>query len=351
MELIDEIIISIEKYCTDLEAVRNILFITFDGYDIQKKQRELTIYEPQSNEAMLKKFLVCKKIQGCSDRTLKQYGMEIRKLLERIGKPVTDVTTDDIRKMIAYRIKSGVSKTTVNNEKRDLSSFFTWCTAENIMLRNPMLAVPSMKTPKTKKDAFKDMEIAQMRSLLKDKRTKCIFEILLSTGCRVNELINIRNDEIDGDTILVHGKGAKDRYVYLNAAALYALNQYQSERKDASEWLFPGGKPEMFAAAKKGKVKLSRNKPEWYLNTELVDIDKHVDAGTIERRIREIGRKCGVKAHPHKFRRTCATNALRSGMPVEMVSKMLGHNNISTTQIYLDLNENDLKTMHHRYVR
>ena len=77
----------------------------------------------------------------------------------------------------------------------------------------------------------------------------------------------------------------------------------------------------------------------------------HIGKGTIEARTRELANLAGVeKANPHKFRRTCATMALRRGMPIEQVSKMLGHEELSTTQIYLDLSEKDLEYAHSKYV-
>ena len=97
-----------------------------------------------------------------------------------------------------------------------------------------------MKQKKTKKNAFKDEEIVKMRDHLQTTREKAIFEVLLSTGCRVSELVQIKLDDFqDDNSIIVHGKGQKDRYVYMNANAKFAYQQYMNDRKDNSIWLFP----------------------------------------------------------------------------------------------------------------
>lgn len=163
----------------------------------------------------------------------------------------------------------------------------------------------------------------------------------------MTELVNILLSDINGDEILIHGKGEKDRIVYLNAKAQWALNEYLEERTDSNHYLFPGGS---FMTINQRPSKKRKDLREWYKDPEMVDESRHIDKCTIESMIRKIGRKAGVKAHPHKFRRTCATFALRRGMPIEQVSKMLGHESIETTQIYLDLSEQDLKEAHKKYV-
>jgi site-specific recombinase XerD len=347
MELIDKIMSQISDYVTDPMVVSNCLYIAMQDYSITKKTTELTEYVPDSNEILIKKFLVSKKIKGCTDRTLLYYGNELPKILERIGKNVIDVKVDDIRLWIALRLRDGVSATTIGNEKRVLSSFFTWLHGEDIIHKNPMVAIDTMKQKKTQKEAFKDDEVVAMRNLLVTSREKAIFELLLSTGCRVSELVGIKLDEIQEDcSILVHGKGQKDRYVYMNANAKFAYQQYMNDRKDHSIWLFP-----RMISIQSEEFRKGKGMKDWYKNPKLVNEAEHADKGTIEFNVRKWGKKCNVRAYPHKFRRTCATNALRNGMPIEMVSRMLGHSNIGTTQIYLDLNDDQMKLMHERYVR
>ena len=347
-ELIDEIMLNISNYVTDQMAVSNSLYITLEHYEINKKSTDLVEYKPQDNEFYIRKFLVAKKTNGCTDRTLKFYNAEARKILQRIGKPIVEITSDDVRLYIAKRIKDGVTNTTIGNEKRVLSSLFAYLHGEDTIHKNPMLSIDTMKQKKTQKEAFKDYEVVAMRDNLRTSRERAIFELLLSTGCRVSELVNIKMDEFqDDDSILVHGKGQKDRFVYLNANAKYAVEKYLNDRKDNSIYLFP----RMKSIKDVDKKTPKSNMPLWYMHPENVDESNHVDKGSVEFIIRTLGRKVNVKAYPHKFRRTCATNALKNGMPIEMVSRMLGHANLSTTQIYLDLNDEQMKMMHQRYVR
>ena len=349
MELVDEIMEHIGDYVTDQFAVSNSIYIILDKYDVKKKSTEIVKYRADTNEMLIKKFLVSKKIKGCTDRTIKFYKEGLNSTFGRIKKNAVDVTIDDLRVWIAYRLRDGVKKVTVSNEIRTMSSFFTWLYGEGIITKNPMVGIETVKQPKTRKNAFNDDDVVKMRNELKNTKEKCIFEMLLSTGCRVSELVGIKIMDINEDaSILVHGKGQKDRFVYLNATARFAVDQYVKDRNDDSIWLFP----RMVSLEKFDKKGMpQRFYGEWYKNPEFVDNSDHADAGTIEYFVRKLGRKVGVDAYPHKFRRTCATNALRNGMPIEMVSKMLGHEQLSTTQIYLDISDESLKYMHEKYVR
>lgn len=207
-----------------------------------------------------------------------------------------------------------------------------------------MSKIEKIKTQRVKKEAFTEMEVERIRNVTSTGREKAIVEFLLSTGCRVAELVGIRLDEIEGDRVLIHGKGQKDRYVYMNAKTQLAVENYLVERKDANPYLFAGG----WSTAVKHMHGAKKN---WYKTEEYVTPDEHLDIGSVQHILRRLAKLAGVKqANPHKFRRTCATFALRRGMPIEQVSKMLGHEQISTTQIYLDLNEEDLAHAHKKYV-
>lgn len=349
MELVDEIMKHIGDYVTDQFAVSNSIYIILDKYDVKKKSTEIVKYKADTNEMLIKKFLVSKKIKGCTDRTIKYYSERLKANFERIKKNAVDVTIDDLRVWIAYRLRDGVKKVTVSNEIRTMSSFFTWLYGEGIITKNPMVGIETVKQPKTRKNAFSDDEIVKMRNELKNTKEKCIFEMLLSTGCRVTELVNIKISDINEDaSILVHGKGQKDRYVYLNAAARFAVDQYVKDRSDGSMWLFP--KMTSILTNKRSGVS-QKDYGEWYKRPEFVEENRHAGSSSIEHFVRTLGNKVGIEAYPHKFRRTCATNALRNGMPIEMVSKMLGHEQLSTTQIYLDISDESLKYMHEKYVR
>ena len=333
----------------NLGDIKNDLYLLLDKYEITSRCTEIAEVHQDRNKELQKRFLVAKQVQGCTDRTLEFYRMSVKKILEEIGKTVDDITPDDIRLYMARRLRiDKVTKVTVGNEMRCLSSFFTYLYTQELIQKNPILKVGKIKMQKIKKEAFTDMEVEKLRMVVEDERERAIVEFLLSTGCRVSELVNVKMTELEGDRVAVHGKGEKDRYVYLNARAQLALQQYMKERKDENIYLFPGGTQ---AAKMKGRKPPRFSTVSWWKNPDNVQPQGHINTSTIEGMMRKLAKKAGVKqANPHKFRRTCATMALRKGMPIEQVSKMLGHEEISTTQIYLDLSEEDLAAAHKKYV-
>lgn len=332
----------------NIRDAKSDFYILLDKYEITSRCTEIAEIHQDRNDILLKRFLVAKQVQGCTERTLLFYGTEIKKIIEVIGKTVDDVTADDIRLYMARRLRiDKVSKTTVGNETRCLSSFYNWLYTQEIIAKNPMFKVAKIKKEKTKKEALTDMEIEKLRMSVKNEMERAIIEILLSTGCRVTELVNIKLTDIEEERVLVHGKGQKDRYVYLNARAMLALQTYLKERKDTNIYVFPKGIAGH--AMKRGGTR--GEMANWWKMPENIESEGHLSQGSVESITRRIAKRSGVKkANPHKFRRTCATMALRKGMPIEQVSKMLGHEELSTTQIYLDLTEDELVLAHRKYV-
>lgn len=333
-----------------LIETKSRLYMLLNEYEIMSRSTEITVLREDRNEELLKRFIIAKTVKGLTRRTIEYYGYAIKFFLDRVGKTIDDITADDIRMYMAIRLeRDKVSKVTVGNELRCVSSMFTWLQEQEILLRNPMGKVEKLKKEKIKKTALTEMEIEMLRGACRGERETFIIELLLSTGCRLSEMCQILLSDIDGNTILVHGKGQKDRYVYLNARAMYAYEKYMELRKDTSPYLFPRRIPVIDKRGKKGKKRITST--NWWQNADLVKPDEHMVGSTLEGITRRIAKRAGVeRANPHKFRRTCATMALRRGMPVEQVSKMLGHEDISTTQIYLDLNESDLRIAHEKYV-
>lgn len=324
-------------------SFKNMIYALVSKYEITSRSTEIVPLNEDRNEEILRRFIIAKKVSGRTDKTLKYYKQSNERTLQYIGKTVDDITPDDIRKYIAMRLgRDKVSKATISNEIRNLSSLFQWLQAEEIILKNPMLKVDKIKQPKTKKEALTDIEIEKLRAIIKNERDKMIFEVLLSTGCRVSEFCQILLTDIEGNRVLVHGKGQKDRYCYFNAKAMLAIETYMNLRKDNNPYLNPKGLYDPHTKACKEK--------NWWKNPENI-VDGYISNSAIENVMRRLARHAGIdQANPHKLRRTCATMALRHGMPVEQVSKMLGHSDIATTQIYLDLSEEDLAIAHKKYV-
>lgn len=345
--LINRICMHFSERVDDLEMLRSELYITLNDYEITNRCTELAETDQECLENVLKRFLVAKAVKGCSERTIQLYSMSVRKVFTEINKRVEDVTPDDIRLYMGLRLRrDGVSKVTVGNEIRSLSSFYAWATAEEIIQKNPMLRVHKIKKQKVRKEALTEMEIERLRMAADGEMQKMMIEVLLSTGCRVTELVNIRIDEIQKDEITVHGKGEKDRKVYLNAKAELAVQVYLAKRRDENPYLLPGAKN---MRERKGMDRKESRKNWWMDRNNLTE--GHITTSTVESTMRTIADRAEVEqANPHKFRRTCATFALRRGMPIEQVSRMLGHEEVGTTQIYLDLKEEDLKRSHEKYV-
>lgn len=272
---------------------------------------------------MIERFLAAKRLQGCTDKTLKRYNWTLLHAKQRIGKPLEDVTAQDVRAYIARRIEQdGISKVTANGELMILRTLYTWARDEEIIEKSPMERIKRIKVPKVQKAAFSDDECERLRQACRNAKETAIIEVLLSTGCRVGELVGIKLEDIHDGKAIVHGKGQKDRMVYFTDRALKAVKEYAAQRCDESPYLIRG----------QGDTSPSSTRSIGHI------VSKIGDRATVPH------------THPHRFRRTCATRALRAGMPLALVSKMLGHADIKTTQIYLDIRESDLEAAHRRYV-
>ena len=352
-ELIEKIVLSLTNIIEDVDMgeLKSRLYIAMKGYDISLESTEIVVREENKNEWLFKRFIVTKTVKGLSPKSLQLYSKTIPKILEYIGKPIQEITSDDIIQYLAIReYKDRVSKTTCANESRYLSSFFDFMAAEGYITSNPVRRLGTIKVEKKKKNAFTDIEVAKIRNSCEGLKEKTIVEMLLSTGCRVSELVSIKIKDIQDRKIIVNGKGNKERTVYLNASALLILDEYmKTMAKTSNPYLFPKIKS-CEKLARKG-MSLQEFHKTSYMNVENVESDGYMPKSSVESMCRRIGERAGVDCvYPHKFRRTCATMALKRGMPIEQVSKLLGHEQLGTTQIYLDLNERDLELAHEKYV-
>lgn len=262
----------------------------------------------------LQEFLDVKALEGCSKATIENYKFNLNKFLLGVGKDPTEIATQDIRKYLAdYKRERGVSNTTLDNMRRVFQSFFTWMHREGYIIKDPCAAVNKIRADKIIKNPYSDEEMELMREAAKNLREKAIIEVLYSTGMRIGELEKLNKDDIDfvNGKAIVFGKGAKEREVYFNVKAQLALKKYLENRNDTNEALFVG------LQSPYNRLKVS----------------------TYEKILRELGGRCGVHCHPHRFRRTCATILLNKGMPIQEVSKVLGHAKLETTMIYCEIDQ------------
>lgn len=342
-ELIEKIMNMLISHNIMSDSIKNELEIILSNYEIETRETAVAVRDEDKNRYYLRKFLIAKTVAGRTKNTLAHYEKILTKILSEINKQADEITADDIRLYLALRDRRDhVSKVTQNNELLIMRSFFAYLMSEELINRNPTMRLERIKEKKIKKKAFTDMEVEELRAGCNNAKETMIVEILLSTGCRVSELAGIKLNEISDNSILIHGKGEKDRIVYLNAKAILAIQKYISERNDINPYLLPKMKRMNETAGYRKNA---------YRYAEYILPDGHSPKDTIEDFCRRLGKRCGIQdVHPHRFRRTCATFALRRGMPIEQVSKMLGHEQIGTTQIYLDLDENDLELAHRKYV-
>lgn len=290
-----------------ISAVDMALTALFQKYEISEACTELAVRD-DSNERIINTYIASMRLEGRSEKTLKQYYDALTKLLDEIPKRIKDIRTNDIRYHLAhYQSTHKVSNATVNNKRKFLSAFFVWATREEIVDKNPMLKINSIKEKYVTKKPFSDIELAKIRDALEDNREKALVEFLLSTGCRVSEVAGLKVGNIDFRTgeCVVLGKGNKERTVYLNNKSMYYLERYLGNFVDADRPLFMNAR---------GRGMTKQN---------------------IEELMRIIGKRAGVlKVHPHRFRRTMATNAMKRGMPVQYIQVILGHSKLDTTMIY-----------------
>jgi len=282
--------------------------------------------EINKNKKIIELFLFSKKVEGCSEKTIEYYQTTIQKMLETINKPAAHITTKDIRDYIGqYRTKNKVSKTTADNIRRILSSFFAWLEDEDYILKNPVRRIKKIKKGKIVKETLTDENIVILRDNCENIRDLAIIDLLISTGMRVGELVNLNREDIDfyERECIVFGKGESERVVYFDAKTKIHLKNYLKTRTDNN--------PALFVSLKQPYKRLGTN--------------------GVERRLRNLGQKTKIKkVHPHKFRRTLATNAIDKGMPIEQVQKLLGHVQIDTTMEYAMVKQNNVKNSHKKYI-
>ena len=252
----------------------------------------------ESSLELLEKFISTKQLEGRSPKTLKYYRQTVEKMLKSIGKHVKAITTDDLREYLAnYQRKTSISKASVDNIRRNLSSFFNWLEDENYILKSPVKRIHRIKTTTAVKETYTEDEMEKLRDACVEVRDLALIEILASTGMRVGELVSLNREDIDFHEreCIVLGKGDKERIVYFDAKTKLHLQEYLKSRTDSNKALFVG----------------------------LRSPYERLQIGGIEVRLRKLGREIGIKkCHPHKFRRTMATVAIDKGMPIEQVGPM-----------------------------
>ena len=327
-ELIRLIESNMGHYLNEIQLVQlnECLNSILNEFEVFKKDNILLADESKENRELLVSFLSAKQIEGCSEKTIDYYRNTISRMLESVNLKIESITTDDLRKYLAdYKNQSNASKSTIDNIRRVLSSFFSWLEDEGYISKNPVRRIHRIKTKRVVKEVLSDENFEVLRDKCDNIRDLAMIELLASTGIRVGELVNLNIDDVlfSERECVVLGKGDSERIVYFDAKTKIHLQKYLESRNDNNPALF-----------------VSLRRPHDRLGIP-----------GVEKRMRKLGHEAKIKKiHPHKFIRTMVTNAIDKGMPIEQVQRLLGHVQIDTTMQYAMENQNNVKISHRKFI-
>ena len=290
-----------------LKQLKQVMEQTLYHYEVT--DTETKPEEDDSNDLIVM-FITAKRIEGCSEKTLKYYQTTIDAMVSALGKNVRHILTEDLRTYLSeYQSRNQSSRVTIDNIRRILSSFFSWLEEEDYIIKSPVRRIHKVKTASSIKETYSDEDLEKMRDNCEVLRDLAMIDMLASTGMRVGEMVLLNRDDMDfaERECVVFGKGDKERIVYFDARAKLHLQEYLDSRTDENPALF-----------------VTLRAPH-----------ERIQIGGIEHRFREMGKRLNIpKVHPHKFRRTLATMAIDKGMPIEQLQRLLGHQRIDTTLQY-----------------
>lgn len=301
------------------KVLENVLFDCEITAQTEKKSSE-------DNPKLIDAFVSAKRIEGCSEKTLKYYRTTIETMVSSIDKEIRHIQTEDLRFYLTdYQSKKQSSRITIDNVRRILSSFFSWLEDEDYILKSPVRRIHKIKTATNIKKTYTDEELEEIRDNCTELRDLAIVDMLASTGMRIGEMVLLNKTDIDfyERECVVFGKGDKERIVYFDARTKIHLQNYINSRTDDNPALF----------------------------VTLRSPHERIKIGGIEVRLREMGKVLEIeKVHPHKFRRTLATMAIDKGMPIEQLQQLLGHKRIDTTLQYAMVKQSNVKQAHRKYI-
>ena len=314
---------------SQLEHLSNVLYVNFHGLEVQEQCTEVVPAGVEGDEAKIRMFVASKKAVNRQTNTLKQYTREIYNMLAFLGKRIEDITGMDLRYYYGVmREQRGIKMSTMQTRLHYLSSFWDFLTTEELVHGNPVKKVGLLKLEKTIKKPYSAADMEALRTSCSTLRDRALVEFLYSTGVRVSELValNVGDIEMGRQELIVYGKGSKERKTYLTDSAKFYLRRYLQTRT-AEEGI--NGRP----------LFVTLDNPH----------DRLTVAG-VQYMLRQLGRRAGVEnVHPHRFRRTIATDLLSRGMPIEQVKEFLGHEKLDTTMIYCTVKEDSVRASHKKY--
>lgn len=306
-----------------MQKLQKVLEIALFNCEITAQTEKKDI---DDNPKLIDAFVAAKRIEGCSEKTLKYYRITIETMVASIDKGIRHIQTEDLRSYLTdYQSKNQSSRVTIDNIRRILSSFFSWLEDEDYILKSPVRCIHKVKTATNIKETYTDEDLEKMRDNCTELRDLAMIDMLASTGMRVGEMVLLNRNDIDFNEreCIVFGKGSKERVVYFDARTKIHLQNYLRSRKDDN--------PALFVSLKSPYERLK--------------------IGGVEVRLREFGKQLGLqRVYPHKFRRTLATTAIDKGMPIEQLQQLLGHRKIDTTLQYAMVKQSNVKIAHRKYI-
>ena len=294
----------------------SIVSDVMEGFDM----REVSFEE--ETDDMLECFLQAMDVQSRSKKTVAHYRLVLGKMLASVKTSARRITVYHLRSYLAKKKEEGLKDSTLAHFREVFSSFFGWLHREGLIEKNPVVNLGNIKVAKEAKKVFTDIDMEKMRQSCRRLVDKAIICFLASTGCRVAELVGLDISAVDLDSMecVVRGKGNKERTVYLDSVTAMYIRNYLATRKDDNKALFVGRTNKRFMT---GGIR---------------DMLKRLEAASHVEHI-----------HPHKFRRTLATNMAKRGMPIQTIAAILGHEKIETTMEYIVLNKEDTKMKYRQY--
>ena len=323
-QIIESIIQQMLQHLDNVQLQRLKSVLEHELFDCEIKTQAKS--DEDDGNQLIDSFITAKRIEGCSEKTLKYYRTTIENMAEAVGKSVRHIQTEDLRTYLTnYKQKNSPSRVTIDNIRRILSSFFSWLEDEDYIIKSPVRRIHKVKTATNVKETYTDEDLEKMRDNCVELRDLAIIDMLASTGMRIGEMVLLNKADIDFNEreCVVFGKGDKERVVYFDARTKIHLQNYINSRTDENPALF----------------------------VTLRSPFERIKIGGIETRLRKMGKELEIeKVHPHKFRRTLATMAIDKGMPIEQLQQLLGHKRIDTTLQYAMVKQSNVKQAHRKYI-
>lgn len=310
----------------DLNQIRGAVLAVLSNYEISERETALALYEsfvPRFYET----YLAMLRVNGRSIGTIKTYNFHLINFFLQLKRPITEIAAADIYEyLFALQSKGTVSNRTLDHIRLIINCFLEWAASDGYIDKNPCKSVKPINYTEKMRQPLTDYELELVRDACKTLKESAIVETMYSTGCRLSELMILRQSDIDllNRTVMLFGKGGKYRKAFLNAKAELSIRKYLKSRKDSHPNLI-----------------VTDNKPT-----------REISKASLERIVKNIGERANLdrRLSPHIFRHTFATNLLKRGASLEDVQKLLGHEKPSTTLIYTKIETSEIQRDHERYI-